>query len=37
MGEDPDLETSGYEKFFEDHVMNLDPALLTESGMKLVA
>ncbi|XP_065841242.1 ubiquitin carboxyl-terminal hydrolase 9X-like isoform X2 [Oscarella lobularis] len=34
MGEDPDLEPLGYKQFFEDHVMNLDPALLTESGMK---
>ncbi|XP_065840934.1 ubiquitin carboxyl-terminal hydrolase 9Y-like isoform X2 [Oscarella lobularis] len=34
MGEDPDLEPPGYKQFFEDHVMNLDPALLTEGGMK---
>ena len=37
MGEEPDLNPSDYEKFFEDHLMIFDPAHLTESGMKSVA
>ncbi|KAF4521158.1 hypothetical protein B566_EDAN017868 [Ephemera danica] len=34
MGDEPDLDPSINRQFFENNVLQLDPALLTESGMK---
>lgn len=36
MGEEPDLDPAINREFFEDNILQLDPILLTESGMKLV-
>ncbi|XP_059479532.1 probable ubiquitin carboxyl-terminal hydrolase FAF-X isoform X3 [Neocloeon triangulifer] len=34
MGDEPDLDPSFNRQFFENNVLQLDPALLTESGMR---
>ncbi|KAL0281150.1 UNVERIFIED_CONTAM: hypothetical protein PYX00_002224 [Menopon gallinae] len=34
MGDEPDVDPSIYKEFFEDNILQLDPTLLTESGMK---
>ncbi|KAK6644525.1 hypothetical protein RUM43_000792 [Polyplax serrata] len=34
MGEEPDLDPAINREFFEDNILQLDPTLLTESGMK---
>lgn len=36
MGDIPDLEPDIYKDFFENNVLQFDPAQLTESGMKFV-
>ena len=34
MGEEPDLDPEISRDFFENNVMKLDPALLTENGIR---
>jgi len=34
MGEDPDLDPGINRDFFENNILQLDPSLLTESGMR---
>lgn len=34
MGEEPDLDPAVIKDFFQNNVLQLDPSLLTESGMK---
>jgi len=34
MGEEPDLDPAIIKDFFENNILQLDPTLLTESGMK---
>lgn len=34
MGDEPDLDPAINKEFFEDNILQLDPTLLTESGMK---
>lgn len=36
MGDEPDLDPAVNRDFFENNVLQLDPSLLTESGMKYV-
>lgn len=36
MGDEPDLDPDINKDFFEDNIMQLDPSLITESGMKWV-
>lgn len=36
MGDVPDLDPEIYKEFFENNVLQFDPAQLTESGMKYV-
>ena len=36
MGEEPDLDPAINKDFFENNILQLDPTLLTESGMRLV-
>lgn len=36
MGEEPDLDPAINKDFFEHNILQLDPTLLTESGMKYV-
>jgi ubiquitin carboxyl-terminal hydrolase 9/24 len=34
MGEEPDLDPEITRDFFEQNILQLDPSLLTENGMK---
>jgi len=34
MGEEPDLDPAINKTFFEENVLQLDPTLLTENGIK---
>ncbi len=36
MGEEPDLDPDITKEFFENNILQLDPSLLTENGMKWV-
>ena len=36
MGEEPDLDPEISRSFFEGNVLNLDPSLLTENGIRFV-
>lgn len=37
MGEEPDLDPEITKDFFEQNILQLDPSLLTENGMKWVS
>lgn len=37
MGDVPDLDPEIYKEFFDNNVLQFDPAQLTESGMKYVS